>query len=329
MQLINRPAILPFLQNASTSMQLTALLFICIISGALFMFISAALGLMIWNLPIDAIEQYSKYGDSGIQFLKFSQLLTSVGLFVVPPIIFTYLSGHSPFRFLKMNRLPVLMLSMAAILLMWVQLPWINAVGAWNNSIVLDGQFAEFYQSLRAKEDAAAAMIEAFLEMNGPVQLVFTFFLVAIIPAIGEEMLFRGVLQPVFIRIFKNQHLGIFATAFVFSFIHFQFFGFVPRMLIGVYLGYLFAWTGNIWYPVLAHLANNGLAVVGYYLLQHKYVEVSPDAIGTGETSTAQWAVSVVLTLIGMVLFKKTVDKSAKPDGVHSLEGNGSSGGLF
>lgn len=292
------------------------------------MFISAALGLMIWNLPIDVIEQYSKYGDAGIQFLKFSQLLTSVGLFVVPPIIFTYLSGHPPFHFLKMNRLPVLMLSMGAIVLMWVQLPWINAVGAWNNSIVLDGQFAELYQSLRAKEDAATAMIEAFLEMSGPLQLIFTFFLVAVVPAIGEEMLFRGVLQPVFIRVFKNQHLGIWVTAFVFSFIHFQFFGFVPRMLIGVYLGYLFTWTGNIWYPVLAHLANNGLAVVGYYLLQHKYVEVSPDAIGTGETSTLQWAVSVVLTLIGMVLFKKAVSKFAQPNDVLSLESNGSSGGL-
>lgn len=310
MQLNRRPALIPFLQNASVSMQLTSMLFICIISGALFMFLSAALGLMIWNLPLDAIENYKSHGTAGIEFLKFSQLFTSIGLFVVPPILFTYLSGNRPFRFLKMDRLPVLVLSLSAILLMWVQLPWINAVGAWNNSIVLDGELAGLYNSLRAKEDAATTMIEAFLKMNGPLQLFATFFLVAVVPAIGEEMLFRGVLQPMFVRAFKNQHLGIWLTAFVFSFIHFQFFGFVPRLLIGVFLGYLFAWSGNLWYSIIAHMANNGIAVVGYYSLQNKIIETSPDAIGTAENSVIQWSVSIVLTLIGLYFFKKFVDKS-------------------
>jgi len=194
-------------------------------------------------------------------------------------------------------------------LLMWVQLPWINAVGAWNNSIVLDGDLAGLYKSLRAKEDAATAMIEVFLEMNGPTQLVFTFFLVAVVPAIGEEMLFRGVLQPVFIRVFKNQHLGIWLTAFVFSFIHFQFFGFIPRLLIGVFLGYLFAFTGNLWYSIIAHMANNGIAVVGYYLLQHEFIKTSPDALGTSENAAILCGVSVALTLIGLYFFKRAADK--------------------
>jgi len=290
-------------------MQLTAMLFICIICGAVFMFISAALGLMIWNLPIDAIEHYTSHGAAGVEFLKFTQLFTSVGLFVAPPIVFSLLSGIEPFRFLKMNQLPVLVLCLSSILLMWVQLPWINAVGAWNNSLVLDGDLAELYKSLRAKEDAATAMIEVFLEMNGPTQLVFTFFLVAVVPAIGEEMLFRGVLQPVFIRVFKNQHLGIWLTAFVFSFIHFQFFGFVPRLLIGVFLGYLFAFTGNLWYSIIAHMANNGIAVIGYYLLQHELIKTSPDALGTSENAAILCGVSVVLTLIGLYFFKRAADK--------------------
>lgn len=309
MQFNERPALIPFLQNASASMQLTAMLFICIICGAVFMFISAALGLMIWNLPINAIEHYNSHGAAGVEFLKFTQLFTSVGLFVAPPIVFSILSGIRPFRFLKMNRLPVLVLCLSAILLMWVQLPWINAVGAWNNSIVLDGDLAGLYKSLRAKEDAATAMIEVFLEMNGPTQLVFTFFLIAVVPAIGEEMLFRGVLQPVFIRIVKNQHLGIWLTAFVFSFIHFQFFGFVPRLLIGVFLGYLFAFTGNLWYSIIAHMANNGIAVIGYYLLQHEFIKTSPDALGTSENAAILCGISVALTLIGLYFFKSAADK--------------------
>jgi membrane protease YdiL (CAAX protease family) len=309
MQFNDRPALIPFLQNASAGMQLTSMLFICIICGAVFMFISAALGLMIWNLPINAIENYKSHGAAGVEFLKFTQLFTSGGLFVAPPIVFSLLSGIRPFRFLKMNQLPVLVLCLSAILLMWVQLPWINAVGAWNNSIVLDGDLVGLYKSLRAKEDAATAMIEVFLEMNGPTQLVFTFFLVAVVPAIGEEMLFRGVLQPVFIRVFKNQHLGIWLTAFVFSFIHFQFFGFVPRLLIGVFLGYLFAFTGNLWYSIIAHMANNGIAVVGYYLLQHEFIKTSPDALGTSENAAILCGVSVALTLIGLYFFKRAADK--------------------
>jgi hypothetical protein len=139
--------------------------------------------------------------------------------------------------------------------------------------------------------------------------LAFTFFLVAVVPAIGEEMLFRGVLQPVFIRVFKNKHIGIWLTAFVFSFIHFQFFGFVPRLLIGVFLGYLFAFTGNLWYSIVAHMANNGIAVVGYYLLQHEFIKTSPDALGTSENAAILCGVSVALTLIGLYFFKRAADK--------------------
>ena len=86
--------------------------------------------------------------------------------------------------------------------------------------------------------------------------------MVAMIPAIGEELLFRGVLQKQLIKGLGNAHVAIILTAVIFSAFHLQFLGFFSRALLGMLFGYLYYWSKNMWYPILTHFTNNGLALL-------------------------------------------------------------------
>jgi len=99
--------------------------------------------------------------------------------------------------------------------------------------------------------------------------MLFNIFMIAIVAAIGEELIFRGVIQKIFARWTGNIHLAIIITGFLFSLIHLQFYGFFPRWLLGVMFGYLMVWSGTLWLPIFAHFVNNAVAVLVSYLI-HK-----------------------------------------------------------
>jgi membrane protease YdiL (CAAX protease family) len=96
----------------------------------------------------------------------------------------------------------------------------------------------------------------------------------ALLPAIFEEFLFRGTLQPFFTKWFANKHLAIILTAFIFSAIHFQFFGFIPRFLLGIYLGYLLVWGKSLWLPIIAHLMHNAVSIIFDYAAQKRNIDL-------------------------------------------------------
>ncbi len=122
---------------------------------------------------------------------------------------------------------------------------------------------------------------------------------IALIPAIGEELVFRGLIQPKVHKLFGNIHAAVWITGFLFSFIHFQFYGLVPRMLLGVLFGYLYAWSGNLWYPVLGHFINNGFTLVMFYLHQQKTVNIDID-----DTASVPWATSLAFMAVsGFLLY--------------------------
>jgi membrane protease YdiL (CAAX protease family) len=284
------------------------------LGAAVATFFGLLVSMLIWNLPVDAMQNYAAYGEAGISMMKFTQAFASIGLFVVPPIVYARLLRQKSLLFLKVDQRPVISFIALAAILMAVQLPWINALGVWNNSIEWGGLFRSVYESMRAQENAAAQLIEQFLYMPGPIDLFQTLIIVALIPAIGEEFLFRGVVQPMLSEK-RGAHFGVWITAFVFSFIHFQFFGFFPRFILGVMLGYLAVWSGSLWYSIAAHFTNNALAVIGYFAYQHQWIELNPDEWGTGE-NTQLW---IFLSLIlGIVLFG-AFHKFAKRQGQSAL----------
>jgi len=296
--------ILPFLKQSSLGLRISVLLLICVLCASAASFFSLLLSLLIWDLPVDAIQHYSAYGTTGIAMMKFTQAFASMGLFVLPPLIYARLIGQKPWHFLMLDERPSIPFLAFASILMAVQLPWINALGSWNNSIEWGGMFRSVYDSMRAQEDAAAELIDQFLYMPGLVDLFQTLVIVALIPAIGEELLFRGVVQAMFSEK-RGAHFGVWITAFVFSFIHFQFFGFFPRFILGVILGYLVVWKKSLWYSIVAHFTNNALAVIGYFAYQHQWIGLNPDEWGTGENSLLWVCLSLIFGIVSFLTFYK------------------------
>jgi membrane protease YdiL (CAAX protease family) len=119
---------------------------------------------------------------------------------------------------------------------------------------------------------------------------------VAVLAGVSEELLFRGVLQNIILKTTKNPHLAIWFTAFTFSFIHFQFYGFVPRMLLGALFGYLYFWTKSLWIPMFAHIVNNGFTLIMAYMNDMKMVKV--DIEDTKSVPLSMALGSLVMTIL-------------------------------
>ena len=236
---------------------------ITFISVVLFTLISYSILPLLFDIVFsDLSSSLSDYSIPRlVNALKFLQLFTSVGLFIVPPLLFAYFTGFQLQLSQKINRQTVLL----AIAIMLIANPFVAYLMQWNQSLVLPDFLETVQRWMEVSEQKAMQLTEAFLAMNSMGDLFINLFLIALIPAIGEELLFRGVLQQLFAKWTGKIHLAIFISAFLFSAIHMQFFGFLPRLVLGLILGYMFYWSKNLWLPILAHFTNNALAILFAY----------------------------------------------------------------
>ncbi len=236
--------------------------------------------------------------DQSTEGLKWLQLFQTVGTFLLPPICCAWIwdADHKPFRLLQMDRGADWKLFLLAIGIMICAAPAINLLADWNSKVELPECLDSIEQKMKAYEQQAAQLTERFLQADNVWQLLLNIGLMALLPALAEELSFRGTLQ----QILGNKQIAIWATAIVFSAIHMQFYGFVPRMLMGAMFGYIFVWSGTLWIPIVMHFTNNGLAVIAYYIFgsENSYA----DTIGAGAT---WWLgmLSLILTSLGLLIF--------------------------
>ncbi len=173
-----------------------------------------------------------------------------------------------------------------------------SAIGEWNMNLDFgDSDFAEW---AKGSEEQLKILTEHLTNFTSPTHFILAFIVVAIIPAIGEELLFRGLIQNLFTKAFSNHHVAIWVTGFIFAAIHMQFFGVMPRMMLGVLFGYLYHWSGKLSVAMLGHLLNNGLALIALYLAQNDIVEVSPDQM----EEAAPWPAVLILAAASFVLIR-------------------------
>ena len=238
----------------------------------------------------------------GLVGMKWLQLLQSVATFLLPALAGAYLWSNTPMQWLHLNKKPSWQEALAAVVVMLLAIPGINLLSAWNQQMVLPEWMSGIEQWMRMQEDAAAQLTEQFLRVDTVGGLLVNIGLMALLPAVGEELTFRGVVQGMFTR---NKHVAIWATAAIFSFVHFQFYGFLPRMLLGAMFGYMLWWTGSLWAPMLMHFVNNFTAVVvafwAYNYLEEGSAEML-DTIGTEDTILLG-VFSICIVLIMMVMY--------------------------
>ena len=296
----------PNLIDAGPTRQFIWLLILCLAGFSIASFLSLAISSLMFGFTLPEIASFpSNPNQTGaLTVLRLSQFLSACGLFLFPPMALCYLRNIPLSIGLCTKQKSQLALFILAMALMWIQLPLINLLATFNDALVFPESLKPLGEWMRIQEDQAAKLTEAFLSMPNPADLVISLFIMALIPALGEELLFRSTLQPLLAKWTNKPIIAIWITAFVFSFIHFQFFGFLPRFFMGAFLGYLFYWSGSVWYSVAAHFANNGLAVCVYYLKQHDLINFSTDDLGSGPNATIQVLISLCIIPIGLLLFK-------------------------
>ena len=250
-------------------------------------------------------------GSQTTESLKWLQLCQTLGTFLLPPIICAWIwdENRKPFRWLKMNKTVGWKSIVWAIGIMVCAIPAINLLADLNSRVDLPKSLDFIEQIFRRQEDAAAALTERFLKADSVWGLLINMGLLAFLPALSEELSFRGTLQQILgrnqvlesqaLKVESRVHIAIWVTAFVFSAIQLQFYGFVPRMLMGALFGYVFVWSGSLWVPIVMHFTNNGLAVLFYYLFDTNDAGKSyADTIGAGIT----WWLGVISLLVVVAL---------------------------
>lgn len=237
--------------------------------------------------------------------LKYFQTIQAIGLFIIPPIILGYLFYGNSVEYLYLNKSFNSSTILLVLVLMFFAGPFINLIGELNNSMVFPEWLAGVEQWMLDAEENAAAITEAFLNVKTIQGLAFNIFMIAFLPAIGEELLFRGVIQRIFTNMTKNYHWGIWISAILFSALHMQFYGFVPRVLLGAIFGYLLVWSGSMWLPILGHFLNNAIAVIAIYLINNKLISPKFEEFGSTNDSYYMAVISLGLIVLFMLMIKR------------------------
>jgi len=292
-----------YLSTRHPVIQLLMFALIILISVLSVMLLSVIAGILIFRVPLmDWMNLLDVTDPANIPVLKFFQITQSVSMFVIPPVVFGWFVVRDPRAYLNIDKRPDSKPVAAILVLAVAILPVLNLLSVINQEMQLPGFLSGIEDWMKRTESQAGDLTEAFLTVNTFSGYLVNLLMIALIPAFGEEFFFRGVLQKVFQRWFRNPHVAIVFIAIIFSAFHLQFYGFLPRFALGILFGYLFWWSGNIWYPVLAHLINNFLPVSLTYFFRNRFDPAELDTIGTGPDAWL-WALPALMLSIGTILY--------------------------
>ena len=232
----------------------TALTLTCIGLGTI---VAMGIGTSVFNIPLEDLplvlsQPESTYAHALIWMNNITQL---VG-FALPVALFFLLFGGDSIHNLQLRNAGIFLL--LAPLLILSASPLIDFSAYINGLLIPENSWLE--RTFKPTEELAEQMTSLFLDPNSHVPLFVSFLSIAIIPAICEELVFRGVMMPLLAKMTRNIHAAVWITAMLFSLIHVQFYGFLPRMIMGALLGYFVVWSGSLWTSILAHFINNASA---------------------------------------------------------------------
>ena len=258
---------------------------------------------LIWTLTVGT--------NQTISALRVLQVLQTFAFFILPVLAAVWLWSDRPLHWLRMDKGMSWQTAGLVVLMMLVYSPGINLLSALNQELSLPSWLSELEVWLQAREAEASLLTDRFAQADTIPQLMLNLLIMAVLPAIGEELCFRGTCQglfahgtsgprkPYYNRLRAHTHEAIWITAILFSAIHIQFYGFVPRMLLGALLGYLLCYSGSLYVPMLAHFTNNAVAVICFYIAGKGNVRAEfLEEFGSGDT----WWAGVLSLIAGSAL---------------------------
>lgn len=215
-------------------------------------------------------------GLSDLRGLQITQMCSQIIGFMLPPLLYAVLVKEKPLNYLGFKELPLW--SLLGVVAMFTIIPFNGMVAEWNEGIRLPESMKGIEDMMRNIQDMATSVSMKMMNEGG---LAINILIFGALAAIGEELLFRSVIQKALIKIFRNPHIGIIATAIVFSAFHGEFYGFFPRIVLGLLLGYMFYLSGSIWPSIFMHFANNSTIVLLFFMNNRGVIDIDVEKFGT------------------------------------------------
>lgn len=261
-------------------------------------------------MVIGSIIVFSLYGSAALSYisspnpsvpealatLKILQICQGIGMFIVPGFILAKFFSAQPVQYLGLKKVNNNLVALS-ILTVIVAFPAINFLASLNELVPMP-------QWMIDMEEKAAVLTKAFMAVDSIGGLLLNIFMIAVLPAIGEELIFRGLFQRIFTDITGKIFWGVIISAILFSAMHMQFQGFLPRFALGVMLGYLYVWSGSIWLSIIAHFINNAIAIVGYALIYKGNIPAETENVGGLSVMWPLGLISVILVIILLLKIK-------------------------
>lgn len=278
------------------------LIFLMILGSSIFV----TMLFMFAAIPITGIEGFKALitGAISISYLKYLQVVQAFSVFIFPSLILAWLLSERPWIWLGFRKTKWILL-LTSVTLFIVCQPLVTFLANINSHLFLPDFLKPVEDWMRNSEDSASQLVFQFLDTSNPLSMLVNLVMIVLLPAIGEEMLFRGTIQPVIGQWTKNLHWAVWITAFLFSAMHMQFFTFLPRFLLGLLLGYLLVYGKSIWYPIAGHFMNNFLSLVIFYYFRATKPDENPMDSDTNGYNTWMVILSFVLVTALVVFFRK------------------------
>lgn len=248
--------------------------------------------------PIDFISLYKHSPFAGKIFLGISSIAT----FILPAwyMQVNNAGATSYFQTQKTNFWQYIIVLFILVSFM----PSMSLIAHLNREMELPALFSGI-EAWMLKEEMRMEEITKIVVLDSTISgLLMNLVIMAVIPAVGEELIFRGCLQRIFGKWIASPHVCIWLVAIIFSAIHMQFYGFLPRMLIGALFGYLYFWSKNIYVPIFAHFLNNASVTVMAFIYSgdgKSYEEMTAFEYDTSDIYVA----SLILTSIFVLIYYK------------------------
>lgn len=292
----------PLLEGKHPAIQLLYMVLLIFGCGIVISLFGLLLSYGIWGKDMDELTP---------GYYRFMQLFNAIGVFLVPALLFSYLQRKRWFSYSQAdcrpnNGMTLLYVAAASLCI----LPIAGMVVELGKLVPWPDFMAKWEKLMHEQQDSVDHVLEMMTADTHISTLILNLLVCALLPAVSEELFFRGSLQQLLHHWFKNSHAAIWVTGFIFSAIHLQIDGFVARWLLGVYLGYLLVWSGSLWVPILAHFLHNALSII----IQHI---VTVNGTITEENFTFSSILSTIVALLFLVFFIYLIYRSSHKNNVN------------
>lgn len=297
------------LKDKHPLLQLIAFIGLSLAGLIVIMLLGVVTGVIVWGSGFTDSLVSGVQGEDYVTYMKYLQILSHLGMFIVPAFVFGRLAGGKTWKYFTLEKSTGFGLFLISVVLIILSQPLINLLTEWNSGLTLPESMKSTETWMKESEDQATAITELFMSTTTWGGLAVNLFMMAIIPALGEELVFRGILQRLLVKWFRSAWVAILATAVIFSAFHMQFYGFIPRMVLGLILGYAFYATGRLWISILIHFINNGVAVVVYWLCERGVLDIQPDSFGNFNDNPTLLIAAILLFAGSVWMFAASAKK--------------------